>query len=82
MSVDNDTFPVFLLARPHRLEWHAANCFTLSEKCQHKRAKHVLRQLAADLLIEAEIQRAWIRKRQDVTQEPSGGRRSARTVAE
>jgi hypothetical protein len=82
VSEDNDTLPVSLLARPHMLEWHAANCITLSEKCQHKEARHVLRQLAADLLIEAQTQRAWIRKRQGAAQERPGGRSSALIVAE
>jgi hypothetical protein len=44
-------------ARVHLLHWHAANCITLSEVCSHAGARRVLRQLAADLLVEAETQR-------------------------
>ena len=45
-------------ARVHLLHWHAANCITLSEVSGHARAKRILRQLATDLLVEAETQRA------------------------
>lgn len=44
-------------ARVHLLHWQAANCITLSEVSSHAHAKRVLRQLAADLLVEAESQR-------------------------
>jgi hypothetical protein len=45
-------------ARVHLLHWHAANCITLSEVSSHTAAKRVLRQLALDLLVEAEAQRS------------------------
>jgi hypothetical protein len=44
-------------ARVHLLHWHAANCITLSEVSSHARARRLLRQLATDLLLEAETQR-------------------------
>jgi hypothetical protein len=47
----------------HELHWYAAKCIRLSEECTHDFAKRVFRQLAADLLFEAEKQRASIRKR-------------------
>jgi hypothetical protein len=46
------------------LEGHAALCIKLQENCTHARAKRVLRQLAADLLIETERQRATINLRE------------------
>jgi hypothetical protein len=45
------------------LEGHAAICVKLSEDCAHARTKQLLRQLAADLLIEAESQRAVTKSR-------------------
>jgi hypothetical protein len=46
------------------LEGHAAICIKLSEDCSHPQTKQFLRQLAADLLIETEIQRAIIKLRE------------------
>jgi hypothetical protein len=46
----------------HLLTSHAANCITHSEACTGSRGKRVLRLLAADLLIEAESQRAILRR--------------------
>lgn len=46
------------------LEGHATICIKLSEGCTHVRTKRVLRQLSADLLIEAERQRAIMKLRE------------------
>jgi hypothetical protein len=47
------------------LEGHAAVCIKLSEDCTHARTKRVLRQIAVDLMIEAESQRAMMKSREE-----------------
>ncbi len=53
----SDTFSRLI----HLLDWHAANCVAYAERCKAPLAKRVLRQLAADLLIEAETRRSLLR---------------------
>jgi hypothetical protein len=43
--------------RPHLLEWHSAHCLALAEHCERPYAAKILRLLAADFAIEAEILR-------------------------
>jgi hypothetical protein len=45
---------------PHLLEWHSSHCICLADACAVPRVKNLLRQLAADLVIEAEtLRRQW-----------------------
>jgi hypothetical protein len=44
---------IALSERSHLLEWHAAYCVTIAEKCKGVKAARLLRQLAVDLAIEA-----------------------------
>jgi hypothetical protein len=42
---------------PHLLEWHSAHCLGLAELCEIPHVKKVLRLLAADLALEADVLR-------------------------
>jgi len=48
---------------PHLLEWHSAHCVALAEICATPQAKKLLRLLAADLALEAEVLRRRARAR-------------------
>ncbi|WP_068023894.1 hypothetical protein [Rhodoplanes sp. Z2-YC6860] len=45
---------------PHLLEWHSSHCICLADASAFPRVKNLLRQLAADLAIEADaLRRQW-----------------------
>jgi len=46
---------------PHLLEWHSAQCLGLAELCDAPHVRKVLRLLAADLALEAEVLRRKMR---------------------
>ena len=46
---------------PHLLEWHSAHCVALAELCQAPHVRKMLRLLAADLALEAEVLRRKMR---------------------
>jgi hypothetical protein len=60
--MDTSTCPLPLSVRAHKLLWYGESCIALSET-RHARAKRILRELAVDLLIEAEKQRLLVRRR-------------------
>jgi hypothetical protein len=47
---------------PHLLEWHSSQCVSLADSCAVPRVKNILRLLAADLALEAELTRREIRR--------------------
>jgi hypothetical protein len=46
---------------PHLLEWHSAHCVALAEHCEAPQVRKMLRLLAADLALEAEVLRRKLR---------------------
>jgi hypothetical protein len=47
---------------PHLLEWHSSHCIALAELCTQPRVKHILRLLAFDLTLEANLLRREMQK--------------------
>jgi len=62
MDTTTCPLPLSLQTRAHKLLWYGESCIALSET-HHARAKRILRELAVDLLIEAEKQRLLVRRR-------------------
>jgi len=49
---------------PHLLEWHSSHCISLADSCTQPHVKKILRLLAVDLTLEAQLLRRVMQKPQ------------------